>query len=66
MRKYWVGIVLILVAAALIFWTNMTVLFTDVEVKGASEITEWVKLAIAIVSLLIGLVNLRIAMKKAE
>lgn len=64
----WILIVLAFAIAAVVFWMTRTdLLFGDVEAKGGvSEMTEWIKLAISVVGLLIGLVNLRIALAKEK
>lgn len=66
--KHWLlAASFIVLAVLLLAFTNIRSMFSDVETKGPTEITEWVKLAVSIVSLLVGIVNLRLALvKKSE
>ena len=63
----WIIVIAAFAIAAAVFWaTRIDLLFGDTETKGASDMTEWVKLAISLVSLAIGIVNLRLALAKGE
>ncbi len=63
-RMAW-AILAFIIALSVFWWTRTEIIFGDVESKGvASEVTEWVKLAVSVVSLGIGLINLRLALSK--
>lgn len=67
MNRLAIGVVLLVVGVLLVVWIGNGPLFSGIESKGlASEITEWVKLAVAFVTLLIGIVNLRLALRKKD
>lgn len=67
MKHLIVSVGLLSAGLVVLAFTRFGVIFSDVEAKSAaSEITEWIKLAVALVTLLIGLVNLRLALHKKD
>ena len=65
--RNWIIAVIALVIAIAVFWgTRTDLMFGGTETKGAADLTEWVKLGISMVSLAIGVVNLRMALAKEK
>lgn len=64
MRPVFISILSFGVTVVLLAWFLVSGASSDIETKGPAEITEWIKLAVALVTLLIGIINLRIALTK--
>lgn len=66
MRFIILAILFLTLSFAMFAWFYFPQRPHDVETKGPAEITEWVKLAVAVVTLIIGLINLRLALSNKD